>query len=254
VISDPAGSNSPSWAVTFGDLMSLMLVFFVLLFSFASLDLRRFEQLSRALETSFGQRGGAELVLAGAPRGPEIVAAPDEAGGRAASTDAAQVERLRAAVVSRRLEGVLEVEASPRGVVLRVPAALLFEAGSDELRGDGLPLLHEIEGLLRPLPGEVSIEGHADDAGAPGAANFMLASERALAALRHLVEVEGFDAKRLRATGFGEVKPLFANSGPIAREKNRRVEFVLLRENAESRATEPPPGGRAKAKQERKAR
>jgi chemotaxis protein MotB len=254
VTSDPAGSGSPSWAVTFGDLMSLMLVFFVLLFSFASLDLRRFDQLSRALETSFGRSGGVELVLAGAPRGPEIVAAPDEADGRAASTEAAQVERLRAAVVSRRLEAVLEVEASPRGVVLRVPSALLFEAGSRELHGHGLPLLHEIEGLLRPLPGDVSIEGHADDAGAPGAANFVLASERALAALRHLVEVEGLDAKRLRATGFGDVKPLFPNSGPIAREKNRRVEFVLLRENAEIGAPEPAPLGSVEPKEERKAR
>jgi chemotaxis protein MotB len=157
-------------------------------------------------------------------------------------------------VAQRRLERVLEVEATPRGVVLRAPAALLFGAGSHELGGDALPLLHEIAGLLEPLPGDVSIEGHADEAAAKGAANFALSCERALAALRHLVEVEGLDARRLRATGFGDVRPLFANSGPLARERNRRVEFVLLRDGAEGGAPEPAALGGSATNEERKAR
>jgi chemotaxis protein MotB len=225
---EPSESATPAWAVTFGDLMSLMLVFFVLLNSFATLDARRFAALSQSLQEGFGEPSGAELVWIGAPAGPEAgtpgETAQAEAGVQAA---AAAGERVRLALRERRLERVLEVETTPRGVVLRAAATALFEEGSDELRGEALPLLHEVAGVLAALPGDVAVEGHASDPGVAGAASFALSTRRALAALRHLVEVEGLDRRRLSASGFGDVRPLLPDSGPAARARNRRIEFVL---------------------------
>jgi chemotaxis protein MotB len=250
---EPSESATPAWAMTFGDLMSLMLVFFVLLASFATLDARRFEALSRSLQAGFGNGGDGELILVGRPDAHLAPLTLGDAAARAPDVEAARAAQLRMAVQQRRLERVLEIEATPRGVVLRAPAQLLFGPGGDELRGEALPLLHEIAGLLQDLPGAVSIDGHAD-AEAAGADGFALSAARALAALRHLVEVEGMDAQRLRATAFGAVRPLFANTGPLARERNRRVEFVLLRDAAEGDLREPAALGTQATSGDRKVR
>jgi len=250
----PPENGAPAWATTFGDLMSLMLTFFVLLTSFATLDAHRFEAMAKSLQAGFGNGGGAELVLIGAPAGGAQAPAPAAGAEPGAGAEAALAARIGGVVRARKLERVVEVETTPRGVVLRTPGQLLFAEGSDELRGEALPVLHEIAALLKDVPGDVSIEGHADDGGKGGTAGFELSCARALAALRELVGVEGLDAKRLRATGFGDVRPLFANSGPLARERNRRVEFVLLRPALEGEPREPAELGSVATNGDGKAR
>lgn len=219
--------GSPAWAVTFGDLMSMLLTFFVMFTSYATLDARRFEALSQSLQDSLGSGAVAQVLPEGGGPGPAAprVAAIVPGGTR---DEASLARRLRMTIRERRLERMLVVETAPLGVVIRLPGQLLFAEGSEELQSELLPILHEIAGVLAEVPGDISIEGHASDAEGQQA-RFELSCARSLAVLRHLVEVEGFDRRRLRVTGFGDVRPLVPDSGPQARAWNRRIEFVLLR-------------------------
>jgi chemotaxis protein MotB len=152
----------------------------------------------------------------------------------ATEREQALMARLRMTLHAQRLERVVEVENTPRGVVMRVPGRMLFDAGSAELRPESLVFLHEVAQVVRSMPGEVAIEGHTDDTPAGDAtSNWQLSAERAIAALRYMTEVGGVDPARLRATGFGDTRPRVPNYGPDERLKNRRVEFLFLRPAAE---------------------
>jgi len=239
----PGEAAAPAWATTFGDLMSLLLVFFVLVASFAQVDARRFGAMAKSLQGAFdassARPGALDAPAASVPDASAgdatLLPSVRDRGGRGVGAEQSLVGRVRMAIRERRLERVVEVESTPRGVVLRAHRALLFDPGSAELRSQALGMLHEVAELMRGVPGELSIEGHAAEA-EPAGSPWELSVARAVVALRHLIDVERFEPGRLRATGYGATRPRFANTGPSARAANRRVEFVLLRAKAEADA------------------
>ena len=142
------------------------------------------------------------------------------------------LRRLEMTVAEQGLERLVDVEDTERGIVVRMPGQLLFDAGSAELRPESLLFLREISGLVKGMPHPVAIEGHTDSTPlAPGRfeTNWNLSAARAVSALRFLVEVGGIEASRFRATGFGDTRPLSPNDEPEGRARNRRVEIVFLR-------------------------
>ena len=230
--------TAPAWMATFGDLMSLLLTFFVLLMSFASMDVRRFAAVVGSMRDAFGSQqvhpGHLESLATSLVRLSDVESTPFlrviDVPNRSSERNQDLADRLRMTVIGRRLERVVQVEETPRGLVLRVPGRLLFDPGSAALRPESLVFLREIADLVKEMPDEVAIEGHTDSLpGAAGqAANWDLSADRAIAALRFLVEVGGVDPRRLRATGYGATRPLAPNREPEERAQNRRVEFVFL--------------------------
>lgn len=245
--------TAPGWMATFGDLMSLLLTFFVLLMSFASMDERRFAAVVGSMRDAFGvQRlhpGQIEAFsdsivrLSDRDSTPymQVIAVP----ARFIESKQAFAKRLRQTVKQKRLERVVEVEETLNGVVVRIPGGALFEPGAADLSADALVFMHEVAALIESSPGDVSVEGHTDSTPAGGrfASNWDLSAARAVSVLRHLVEVEGVDATRLRATGLADTRPLIAAANPEEMEKNRRVEFVFLRTQFEFDDTAAGPDG-----------
>ena len=252
----PVEEGAPAWMATFGDLMSLLLTFFVLLMSFASMDVRRFAAVVGSMRDAFGVQklhpGQIESLADSLVKLSDRESTPFvrvmDLPARQVEREQSLLDRLRRMIEKRELQRVVEVERSPRGVVLRMPDQLLFPSGGTELSGDALLLLHEVANLVRQLPGDVSVEGHSDitPSSGSGGDNWRLSSERALAALRFLVEVEGLDASRLRATAFGSTRPLTSSPSPADQARNRRVEFVFLRSAIEiEEGLLPGAGGRS---------
>ncbi|MGI9430892.1 MAG: flagellar motor protein MotB [Myxococcota bacterium] len=231
--------TAPAWMATFGDLMSLLLTFFVLLMSFASMDVRRYAAVAGSMRDAFGVQkihpGQLEslstsvIELSKQESSPFLEVLPMPV--RVPERDQSLEKRLEMSVEEQGLERLVEVESSPRGVVVRVPGQLLFESGGAQLLPEALVFLHEIAGLVRALPNRVSVEGHTDDTPAGGAfaTNWGLSSARAVATVRHLIEVGKIEPSRLQATGFADTRPHVPNRGDEERESNRRVEIVFLR-------------------------
>ncbi len=234
--------TAPAWMATFGDLMSLLLCFFVLLLSFASMDAKRFAEVNGSMRDAFGvqqiEPGEFEALS------DDLISLNDRSTSShvsvidvptRAKTDAKRlVQRIKASIAAQRMDRLIEVEETPRGVMIRVPGQLMFSSGSTELRPESLVFLREIAGLINGTPDTVAIEGHTD--ASPSSAtttNWTISTARAVATLEFLVDVGHVDPSRLQATGFADTKPIASNEEPAGRAKNRRVEFTFLRTSAE---------------------
>ncbi len=214
-------AGAPLWMVTFSDMMTLLLTFFVLLLSMATLDQVRFQQAAESLSGAFGVG-----VLESSTR-TEV--APPQVMSRVPIDDdfnARVYQRLRTQLRELKLDRQIELVKDRGAVVLRVDEAILFDVGRSTLNPDADPVLRKVAELVRPLPLNVKIEGHTDDIG-DDMQNWELSVARAVSVLRFMVSDQLLPLARISATGYGSHRPLFPNLSDRERALNRRVEFVL---------------------------
>jgi len=246
----PVEEGAPLWTVTFGDMMSLLLTFFILMFSMSELKMDRFLLARQSLREAMGGTA-AEAIddpmgLMPDPVDPEgQLQAPGE-GERASATDGASdedvvsvvedymdmiVDRLQAFVSDKGLESSVTVERGAEGVYLRMQTGALFPSGSATLQPEGKEALGELAGITSSLGVRVAVSGHADNqpvSGGPFASNWELSAARAAGVARELVE-HGQDPTMVRVESFGEYRPVADNDTPEGRALNRRVELYYAR-------------------------
>ena len=126
----------------------------------------------------------------------------------------------------------VKVEMAERGVVITFVAEILFNSGKAKLREEASPLLDKVNKVLKEtVPGNsIGIEGHTDNVPIKVSgwkSNWELSTARALSVL-HYLEKKGVDPRRMSAIGYGEYKPVASNDSASGRQKNRRVEIVIL--------------------------
>ena len=217
----PADSNC--WLTTFNDMITLLMVFFVLLFSMGSLDVERFKHFQNALQSAMG------LLEAGrhAPVGivtdqPSIPGREAEAGQGASPSGAEQVP----AIDTRGLEAVYTSD----GIHLTLDDKLLFDSGSARLTTGGEALLDRVARIIKPLKRTVRVEGHTDNrpiATSAYPSNWELSTARAVRVVKYLIQPAGIAPQYLAAAGYGDSKPRAPNDTERNMSKNRRVEIIL---------------------------
>ena len=229
--------TAPAWMATFGDLMRLLLTFFILLLSFASMDAKRFADVSGSVRDAFGVQQmdpGRFEALA-----DDIISLSDKQTSSHLSvidvptrqrTDAKKlIQRIRASIAAKRMNRLIEVDETDRGVVIRVPGRLMFTSGSTDLRAESLVFLREIAILINGTPDTVAIEGHTDSSPSSSTTNnWKISTARAVATLEFLVDVGQVDPSRLQVTGYADTRPIASNEDTNGRARNRRVEFTFL--------------------------
>ncbi|MBS7337605.1 MAG: OmpA family protein [Thermoguttaceae bacterium] len=235
-----SGSGGGSWMTTFSDLMSLLLTFFILLFSMSNVSNEKFTQAAQSLSSSL--IGGGEGIMDGV-----IVPFEDDNTGtnetvvpaeelEAPGLDPALIEiynRVINFVEKNDLEDKVIITADPKGVYVNVSNAILFGKESASISREGRSVLKSVGKLLNQLDNRVVIEGHTDDI--PNAygqypTNWELSVGRAVSVLRYLNENEHVDTRRLSAVGYGENQPLAPNNSEENRARNRRVNIVVVYE------------------------
>jgi chemotaxis protein MotB len=224
---------------TLADMSILLMTFFVLLLSFASTDVKKFQLMIGSVRGALGtppfRPDDAIGRLADGPSGAELAPVlPDPAG-----ADAPMLEALEDAVRRLELERMVEVVETKRGVVVRVKGALLFDSGAAALRPQAFVLLDEIAQLTQASSHHLAVEGHSDDLAIHGGrfpSNWELSAARAIAVVRYLVEVGGVDPRMLSAVGCSDTRPIVPNDSAENRARNRRVDFVYLRDPPDSPA------------------
>ncbi|MFO8044947.1 MAG: flagellar motor protein MotB [Halomonas sp.] len=251
------GGSIPPWMVTYADLMSLLLCFFVLLLSFAEIDLVRFKQLAGEMSEAFGvqRQVPAETIPMGtsavfdrfSPAEPQPTLR-DEV--RQTTTqerlrhdtfreqvqtrmdqriDALKLkveEALRSAID----EGGVRVERDGANVLIRIDEQGTFPSGSAEVTSDFIALLQALSDALSPMPGEIAIDGHTDNVPIRSSrfrSNWDLSAMRSATVANRLLENPGLDPTRLTVMGHADTRPLAPNDSEMARALNRRVEITL---------------------------
>ncbi len=209
------------WMVTFSDMVTLLLTFFVLLLSMASMDRIKFQAASQSISAAFGQGVLSNTQSAEQAKPQVITYAPinDDFTSRV-------YQRLKTKLKELKLNEKVKLVKDRGAVVLRIDEAILFSSGQSELSADAYPVLRKVAVLVRPLPLNMKVEGHTDDRGNE-LANWDLSVARAVSVLRFLAANQLVPLSRMSATGYGSQKPLFPNNSDRERALNRRVEFVL---------------------------
>jgi chemotaxis protein MotB len=235
--------NQERWLLTYADMITLLMVLFIVLFSIGQLDLKKFEQLRSGLAASFGTKtvalDGGTGVLDGGPSPLDAQTAQDILDAqRAAEVAAAQQLRETADEVKKTLAGQglgdkVTFRFEDRGLVLQIVTdQVLFDLGKADLRPEGRAVLDGLASALKEVPNDIAVEGHTDNrpiSGFPFPSNWELSTARATSVLRYLVDDKGLDRKRISAAGYGEERPVVPNDTPAHQAQNRRVEIVVLR-------------------------
>ena len=228
------GEGAPAWMATFSDMSTLLLTFFVLLLSFATMDVKKFQDALGSIQRALGFMPTGTGLFQHTMK-PTFMKPPMANAVRSQASRLIE-EELNEMVAMKGLEEDVEVKNTKRGVVLRVKGRLFFNSGTAEIKPEAYPILDRIAEMIKKFPGRVSIEGHTDNVpirGGPFKSNWELSAARAYAALKYL-QSKGVDIRKINIAGFADTRPIASNDTPEGREKNRRVEFVFYEEPSSS--------------------
>ena len=218
---DEAGA--PAWIVTFSDLMSLLLTFFVLLLSFSTISENEFNEAMMSLQGAFGVLTRNTSVVAVAPRPA-----------RQASSELARTARMlrrQLQIVGKEKQVKIEFDAQG-GLKITLPDAILFGPGSDELQPEAFPVLQDLGETLAQLPDAfIEVRGHTDASpvGATGRFrdNYDLSYYRAYAVASRLNSLGGVPLDQFEIVALGSSQPIATNDTVTGQIANRRVEIVV---------------------------
>jgi len=257
------------WLITYADMITLLLVLFIILYSSANLDLQKFKALAESLREGFGAT--ARGAAAGQQKGSEQGASPvfSTSGGGVSPIQMfpenqtpiqimefaemlegtgeggglkAEIERMVAEMVKQAgaevagLGAAVEVTYNERGIVITIyPDQILFDSGSARLKPGFMAILDVLAPKLKALPNSIEVDGHTDSVPISTAtypSNWELSAGRAGAVIRYL-ESRGLPSARLSASGYADTRPVGSNDTRQGRARNRRVELIVLRQAGE---------------------
>jgi chemotaxis protein MotB len=242
---DPNG-----WLTTYSDMITLCLTFFVLLYSFSSLDSWKWRSVVISLKGALGVMDGGESVFEG-PLNPEINPQQGSIGDKGKydpeiedledylkyQEETKRLEQVKA-ILSEYLRGEgleanITLSLEERGLVIRFEDSVLFAKGKADILPQAVTVLNKLSAVFGGMDNYIRIEGHTDNLPIHTRqfpSNWELSTTRATNVLRFLLD-EGVSGERLSAVGYGEFHPIAPNDNEEDRRKNRRVDIVIIRES-----------------------
>ena len=196
-------TDSNDWLTTYADMATLLMTFFVLLFSMSTLDPVKINNMLNGMADENAK--------------PQV----------SLTTVKNEVKKL---LKEEKLEDMIEVTKNARGVTMKIPGDFAFPSGTANVSGEIKALLIKMVPTMKKATYAIAVEGHTDNIPMRSAifkSNWELSASRASAVVRYLIS-EGVDARKLRAIGFGDTQPKFPNDTRANQAKNRRVDITFL--------------------------
>ena len=243
--------NNERWLLTYADMITLLVAFFIMLYAMSVMNQAKFQQLAISVRSGFGESvtGGVPTIFS---RGGGLNATPSivnsSKSGDSSSDQFIKDAKLRqdansldkaylsvkAYIEKNHLESQMRVARNERGVIVTVMTdKMLFARGDASLRPEELSLLNTVSDVLKKpvVQNPVRVEGHTDNLPIHTTqfpSNWELSTTRATTVLRYF-ENRGVAPLRLEAAGYADQRPLVKNDTEAKRAQNRRVEIVILR-------------------------
>lgn len=261
--SKPEAAGVPAWVMTFADLMTLLMCFFVLLLSFSEMDAARFKLLSGSMKDAFGVQ--TQIEARTIPKGTSVIAREFSPGtpeptplnvvnqftldSSQNSLDAAEREKLerdkkaredtekhakslKIALKDEIDNGDVAIQTEGAKVIIHVLENASFDSGSADIRPEFVPVLRKIAELIQSTNGAVNVSGHTDNVPISTdrfRSNWELSTSRAVSVAHELLQWGHLDESRFVVTGHADTVPRADNSTPENRAKNRRVDISIVR-------------------------
>lgn len=257
-------SGAPAWVMTFADLMSLLMCFFVLMLSFSEMDVQKYKLIAGSMKMAFGVQ--RDVKVEQIPKGTTIISREFSAGkpsptmikelrqqttdetkenldftdsyykdkgkgeAREEGTQSAQATRIREALRQEIEQGLLDVESATYKTIIRIQEQGSFPSGSAELIQPFGPVMRKISDVLATAVGRIVISGHTDNlpiATQRYRSNWELSAARAVTVLHFLLKFNRFDRRRFLIQGYADSASLTSNRTLVGRARNRRVEIIV---------------------------
>ncbi len=250
--------GAPAWMATYSDLVTLLLCFFILLFSMASLDVKKYTLVANSLRNSFTKTSAGDMLFTN--RGQQMISITEQMNvsdtgelsvdsqkyvkeAEQMVTDSLQQqENLKMEEAANKIRDIIEemglsdqvqVFEEKDYVLVRLDSEVFFQSGRAEVLPVGQMALDALSVVLDQLDGkDILVQGHTDNVPiqtARYASNWELSTARATNVVRYMVELHEVNPTRLTATGNGEFRPIGDNETPEGRQLNRRIEIRVLR-------------------------
>jgi chemotaxis protein MotB len=246
----PAGA--PLWMTTFADLMSLLLVLFVLMLTFAKMDVEKYQQLAGSMKNAFGvqhlkkmagiiEEDGGPMGVTTKSKVPKAVVELqiDDVVGEDESPEEEPEDTLlksvTEAIAEQISQSLADVEEREGEVIVRFPGKFAFPSGAETLTSEFLIALNNLAAVIKKSEGDIIIAGHTDDRPIKTArfrSNWDLSAARAISVVHYLLEFTDVDQRRLSAMGFADSRPLAPNDSIENRALNRRVEVIFRKKGS----------------------
>lgn len=236
---DSGGLTGNEWLATYSDCVTLLLTFFVLLYSMSSVDAAKVKAISKAFSVMSGQSGdtflqydmyeGSQPIIGG-ESGSENTVEGNYNGNQTMYKD------VKEFLDENGLSSTVNIAEDERGVILQVKDNILFESGQATLIADSQEVLDKISALISTLPNSIIIEGHTDNVPISNSkyeTNWELSTERAVTVVRYFIEKNNQDPSRFSVAGYSEFRPDVENNSDENRAKNRRVNILIVANNKE---------------------
>jgi len=267
--------NHERWLVSYADMMTLLMVLFVVMFAMSTVDQRKFNALKAGLAAGFGQStsvlegsssilsqpgssivapvapnqavadlppGTQKEVLSAVAKTQRLAADRNQASADAESASLTSVWKQMSATLNKKGLGQdVQAAIDQRGLVISlVSRHVVFEPDSAQLSPRGQEIVAALAPVLAALPQNLEVDGHTNQVNVKPRyfpTDWELSSARAVQVLRYLNESAGIDNGRMTATAFGHTRPLVNPATPGSQDVNKRVDIVVLtRLPAESQA------------------
>jgi chemotaxis protein MotB len=235
------GDKTAGWLTTFNDLVTLLMVFFVLLFTMSTIDTQKMQDFQYALQSGLGiLETGSKVAISVKRTQPvddmsHIMTQAEGERDRQGSNQPGgkwvdQIRQLTETDLN------IQVAHTDEGTRLSFEDQVLFDFGRAAINPTGFVFLDTIANVLNKIPYSVRVEGHTDNVPIETRrfpSNWELSVARAVSVVKYFAEVGKIDPRRLSAVGYGESRPVAGNDTLLNRAKNRRVEILLLTEGKE---------------------
>ncbi len=249
--------NHERWLVSYADFITLLFAFFVVMFASSQADKIRAKQVSDSVKEALengGVRATVHQILGGTidekGKGNAQMKGP---GGSQKRTDPSpnppamaelipSMQYLTKALEAEIRTGQIEVRLEPRGLVVSLRQAAFFPSGEDKIDPKTYGSVEKIASTVRELPNSVRLEGHTDSVPIHTArfpSNWELSAARAIAMMNLLSDQFAIPRQRLAIAGYADIAPVEANDTENGRMHNRRVDIVIL--NQQALTNEPAP-------------
>jgi len=218
-------NNQERWLLTYADMITLLLAFFIVMYSMSQVDAKKFGKMAEALNGVL--KGGASIV----DMYQEKQQLKDGHGILKFGNLRMIQTNLMNKFEAKGQKSEVETEITERGLVVHIMESALFQGGSATLEGKALDVLDMVAAQIIPLPNHIRIEGHTDDQTINTArfpSNWELSSSRATEVVKFFTDNYSVSPSRFSALGYGEFRPIRPNNSIENRATNRRVDIVIL--------------------------
>jgi chemotaxis protein MotB len=222
--------GAPKWLVTYSDMVTLLLCFFVLLLSFANTDTIKFKEVLGSMKDAFGVQ--REVLELGKEGGMQLPIKMESAASKAEEEKQRLVNLLKTMVKDEGVEKNALIMAVRNGVrveITELAGHAMFKPGGTALTAESTRLLRKMIPTMKETIYKITVEGHTDDTPVKSPiypSNWELSSARAGSVVRFLIQAGNLDPRRFTAVGDADTKPLVENDSPENRAKNRRVSIL----------------------------